>query len=68
MDQASRESKSSVFTKGTAAVSVDFGDTKDRTKESKEGGEVFKPLNNAREPQSPKAGDSASFNDRWHFQ
>jgi hypothetical protein len=55
--------------KGTASVTVDFGDTKKRTEESKEGGDVFKNLQNERPPQSPKSGsESSNFKDRWYFQ
>jgi hypothetical protein len=60
-----------VFEKGTAAVTVDFGDTKNRTRESREGGEVFKDLKLERPPQSAKAGaegTAASIKDRWYFQ
>jgi len=58
-----------VWEKGTAAVTVDFGDMKYRTQESKEGGGVFKPLNNEREPQAPKSGGWVdSINNRWKYQ
>jgi hypothetical protein len=68
LDDDAAERKSTVFDKGTASVTVDFGDQKIRTKENREDGGVFKPLNNQREGQAPKTGDSPSFNDRWHFQ
>jgi Phage tail lysozyme len=61
----------SIWEKGTAAVTVDFGDAKIRAKDSKEGGEVFKKLQLDRPPQSAKSGSEgtgASFSDRWYFQ
>jgi hypothetical protein len=63
--------KQSVFEKGTAAVTVDFGDAKLRARESREGGEVFKKLQLDRPPQSAKSGSEgtgSSFSDRWYFQ
>jgi len=60
--------KRDMWKEGTAEVRVDFGDTKERNKESKPDGGVFKPLNNEREPQSPKSGNPATFSDRWYFQ
>jgi len=40
-----------------------------QTQESKEGGGVFKPLNNEREPQAPKSGGWVdSINNRWKYQ
>lgn len=63
------DAKNTVFDKGTASVTVDFNQNKNKAKEQQADGGVFKKIDNEREPQAPKSGGSgADPNDRWHFQ
>jgi hypothetical protein len=65
-----QEQKGTAFDKGTAAVTVDFAQAKNRATESQSGGPIFKELKVGREAQAPKAGSPppSDFNSRWYFQ
>jgi hypothetical protein len=57
--------------KGSATVNVEFGGgpmKPDPMTETSMGGGPFKDVRIGREPQSPKAGDPSTLNERWYFQ